>query len=267
MTSINAQELIFQAKQEIVDVQNQINALQKKANQMAEKNAISIAKKFLKNDLNFPVEIIELSQSGALKSLVIFLQSRLLRESELSNEMLQFLVREKIAKNTLIQEKIQESFNSWSESVQFKFALSCPYEHMFFRYNFLHDYLLKYSIGQNTNFFKEKGFLYLFGYNPNTLSSNFKLRLDLIESSEQVKIAAQHILKSLELGYSNNIYFSDIEFFLFLENNLLCLTESQRNYPTEYTFHGSIEEQLIQAIEKALELKKDLEERDSEDSY
>jgi len=267
MTSINAQELIFQAKQEIVDVQNQIKELQTKASNIAEKNAISIAKKFLKNDLNFPVEIIELSQSGALKSLVIFLKSRLLRESELSNEMLQFLVRQKIATNTVIQKKIQESFNSWSDSTQFKFALSCPYEHMFFRYNFLNDYLLKYSIGQNTNFFKEKGFLYLIGYNHKNFSANFQLRLNLIESYEQVKAATQYILKAIELGYLNNIYLSDIDCCLVLENKDVCLTQSDRSYPTKYTFSGSLEEQLIQAIEKSLELKKDLEELDSEDSY
>ena len=267
MTTINSQELVNKAKQEIIDVQNQIKALQTKANNIAEKNAISIAKKFLKNDLNFPVEIIELSQSGALKSLVIFLQSRLLRESELSNEMLQFLVREKVAKNIVIQEKIQESFNSWTESTQFKFALSCPYEHKFYRYNFLHDYLLKYSIGQNTNFFKEKGFLYLIGYNHKNLSANFQLRLDLIEFYEQVKAATQHILKALELGYLNNIYLSDIDYYLVLENKDFCLTELDRSYPTKYTFSGSLEEQLIQAIEKALQLKNDLEESESEDSY
>lgn len=265
--TINSQELIQKAKNEILEVEQEIKKLEQKAKKMASDKALNISKLFLNNDLDFPVDVISLSLSGSIKSLVLFLETRLLRESELTTEMLQFLVRENVAKNTIIQQKIQESFNSWSESTQFKFSLSCPYEHMFYRYDFINDHLLKYSIGQNTKFFKEKGLLNLTGYNPQTLSSAFKIRLDLIDSFEKVKVAASYIVKALELGYLNTIPLTNIDFFLTVEDKNVFLTEERHYNPTKYTFSGSLEQQLIEAIHKALEIKSESEETENEHSY
>lgn len=261
------QHLIAEAKHEISVVQDQIKKLEQKAKKLASDKAVNIAQSFLSSGFDFPFEIIELSQSGALKSLVLFLETRLLRESELTDEMLQFLVRDNVAKNTIVQQKIQESFNSWSELTQFKFSLSCPYEHMFYRYDFINDHLLKYSIGQNTKFFKEKGLLNLSQYNPETLSSIMTLRLDLIGSCQTVKQATLYILKALQLGYLNDVYLTDIDFFLTFKETEVTLIEKQRYRPTKYTFAGSLEQQLIEAIHKALEIKSESEETENEHSY
>lgn len=255
--------LIADAKHEISVVQDQIKKLEQKAKKLASDKAVNIAQLFLNSDLDFPIEIIDLSQSGSIKSLVLFLETRLLRESELTHEMLRFLVIENVAKNKIIQQKIQESFNSWSESTQFKFSLSCPYEHIFYRYDFINDHLLKYSIGQNTKFFQEKGLLNINQYNPETLSSTMTLRLDLIDSCKKVNESALYILKALQLGYLNDVYLTDIDFFLTFKETEVTLIEKQRYRPTKYTFAGSLEQQLIDAIHKALEIKTESE--DSED--
>lgn len=264
--SINAESLVKEAKLEIARTEEQIKKLQKKASLLAEKKAISITQLFLENNLNFPDEVIALSSSGALKSLIILFQQRLLKEEELTPAMIKFLVWKNVHENKFVQEKIKESFYSWSEEAKIKFSFASPHSQLYYHYLFINDYLRQYSVGQDDNFWKNKMPLYLSLYNSETCVCLLSVFLDFVDTLDKVKEAATQLNKIIKLGYNEKrIHLAHIEFVIEIDNDSVKLVETERFRPDSFTFSGSFEEQLEQAILKSLEIKKAEEELSEED--
>lgn len=264
--SINAETLVKEAKLEIARTEEQIKKLQKKASLLAEKKAISITQLFLENNLNFPDEVIALSSSGALKSLIILFQQRLLKEEELTPAMIKFLVWKNVHENKTIQVKIKESFDSWREEVKIKFSFACPHSQLYHHYLFINDYLRQYSTGQDNYFWKNKMPIHLSLYNPETSVSLLSLHLDFIDTVEKVKETVSKLKTIITLGYNEkHIHLSYIDYVIEIENNSVKLIEKSKFYPTSFTFSGSFEEQLEDAIFKAIQIKAEESESLEED--
>lgn len=254
--SINADDLVKQTQLKLEKTEQRIKKLQREALRLGQLEAMTISQMFLDNDLNFPEQVISLSSSGALKSLVVLFQKRLLKEDELTPVLLRFLAREDVSKDKVIQTRIEESFDAWSDAVKVKFAFACPHAQLHYRYQFINEFLRQYSVGQDNIAWQQKLPLQLQRFNPETLTSLMSIHLGFVDSPEKVKAVAAQIRKLMQLGYNEKrIYFSDIEFVIEIEDGAAKLVEDCRLYPDTYDFSGSFEEQLEKAILKAAQIK------------
>lgn len=263
MNQTNIEKLI-QEKEELIKQEL------KKIEDLKTSMVKSIAKTALDEGQSFPVNIASISIKATKEALKGTLRKRLISEDELSADFIDLLVRlNSLYKCKYIVQKIEESFNTWSDKTKLYFSTFCKNSQTFYAFPFLNEFLLKFKIHANDVKNWKECYFSANGYILTQQCISLTFMFDNI-SHDKIDDATEQLLSLFKYGYKPDFLSCNNDKFLCFDFDKKEVSIKRTNYKGDFENFDYFEiksKYFKSQIKEALTLLKEFHEKENEKEY